>query len=117
MIHSILKSLLKVNNTSCKLRISSCESLAFPLPPNQAVADFRKRFKLALMHVAGVGLANIACSAGKPFGNRSTITTYEKHFALAYRLNVYEGRTIDEHRCTVRWVRQPLTLFSHLNDQ
>jgi hypothetical protein len=54
-----------------KLRISSCESLAFPLPPNQAVADFRSRFKLELMRVAGVGLANIACSAGKPFGNRS----------------------------------------------
>ena len=50
-----------------KLRISSCESLAFPLPPNQAVADFRSRFKLELMRVAGVGL----CSAGKPFGNRS----------------------------------------------
>ncbi len=54
-----------------RVRISKCEQLAFPLPPNQAVADFRKRFKLALMRVAGVGLANIACSAGKPFGNRS----------------------------------------------
>ena len=54
-----------------RLRISRCEQLAFPLPPNQAVADFRNRFKLALMRVAAVGLANIACSAGKPFGNRS----------------------------------------------
>ena len=54
-----------------KLRINNCEQLAFPLPPNQAVADFRNRFKLALMRVAAVGLANIACSAGKPFGNRS----------------------------------------------
>jgi hypothetical protein len=54
-----------------KFRVSSCEQLAFPLPPNQAVADFRNRFKLELMRVAGVGLANIACSAGKPFGNRS----------------------------------------------
>ena len=54
-----------------KLKISNCLQMAYPLPPNQAVADFRKRFKLALMHVAGVGLANIACSAGKPFGNRS----------------------------------------------
>ena len=54
-----------------KLKIDRCESLAFPLTPNQAVADFRNRFKLALMRVAAVGLANIACSAGKPFGNRS----------------------------------------------
>ena len=54
-----------------KLRISNCEQLAFPLPPNQAVADFRNRFKLALMRVAGVGLDNIECNAGKPFGNRS----------------------------------------------
>ena len=54
-----------------KHRITNCVQLAFPLPPNQAIADFRNRFKLALMRVAGVGLANIACSAGKPFGNRS----------------------------------------------
>ena len=54
-----------------KLKISNRLQMAYPLPPNQAVADFRKRFKLALMRVAGVGLANIACSAGKPFGNRS----------------------------------------------
>lgn len=52
-------------------RISNCTHLAFPLPPNQAVAEFRNRFKLELMRVAAVGLANIACSAGKPFGNRS----------------------------------------------
>ena len=54
-----------------KIRISNCVQLAYPLPPNQAVSDFRNRFKLALMRVAGVGLASIACSAGKPFGNRS----------------------------------------------
>jgi hypothetical protein len=41
------------------------------LSPNQAIVDFRNRFKLALMRVAAVGLANIACSAGKPFGNRA----------------------------------------------
>ena len=28
-------------------------------------------FKLAIMRVAAIGLANIACSAGKPFGNRA----------------------------------------------
>ena len=54
-----------------KLRIERCKDLAFPLSPNQAVADFRSRFKLAIMRVAAVGLANIACSAGKPFGNRA----------------------------------------------
>ena len=54
-----------------KFKVSRCEDLAFPLPPNQAVADYRNRFKQALMRVAAIGLANIACSAGKPFGNRS----------------------------------------------
>jgi hypothetical protein len=54
-----------------KDRISRCEQLAFPLAPNQAVADFRYRFKLELMRVAAIGLAGITCSAGKPFGNRS----------------------------------------------
>jgi hypothetical protein len=54
-----------------KVRISNCEQLAFPLAPNQAVADFRYRFKLELMRVTAIGLASITCSAGKPFGNRS----------------------------------------------
>jgi len=54
-----------------KVRISICNQLAFPLTPNQAVADFRYRFKLELMRVAAIGLANITCSGGKPFGNRS----------------------------------------------
>ena len=47
-------------------RISRCEEVTFPLLPNQAVADFRYRFKLAVMRVAAVGLANIACSACLP---------------------------------------------------
>ena len=54
-----------------KVRISNCEQLSFPLAPNQAVADFRYRFKLELMRVTAIGLASITCSAGKPFGNRS----------------------------------------------
>ena len=54
-----------------RFKVSSCEALAFPLSPNQAVSDFRNRIKLAIMRVAAVGLANIACSAGKPFGNRA----------------------------------------------
>ena len=52
-----------------RLKVSNCEAVAFPLSPNQAVADFRKRLMLALMRVTAIGLANIACSAGKPFGN------------------------------------------------
>ena len=52
-------------------RVSMCEDIAFPLLPNQAVADFRYRFKIAIMRVAAVGLANIACRAGLPFGNRA----------------------------------------------
>ena len=42
-----------------------CEDIAFPLLPNQAVADFRYRFKIAIMRVAAVGtcMANIACRA------------------------------------------------------
>jgi len=52
-------------------RVSTCEELAFPLLPNQAVADFRYRFKIAVMRVAAVGLANIACRAGLPFGNHA----------------------------------------------
>ena len=51
-----------------KFKVSKCKDLAFPLPPNQAVDDYRNRFKQALMRVAAIGLANIACSAGKPFG-------------------------------------------------
>ena len=54
-----------------KVRVGLCAYLAFPLAPNQAVADFRYRFKLDLMRVSGLGLANITCSAGKPFGKRS----------------------------------------------
>ena len=54
-----------------RFKVSSCEAVAFPLSPNQAVADFRNRLKLDIMRVAAVGLANIACSAGKPFGNRA----------------------------------------------
>ena len=54
-----------------KLKVERCEEIAFPLSLNQAVADFRNRFKLALMRVTAIGLANIACSAGKPFGKRS----------------------------------------------
>ena len=48
-----------------------CEDIAFPLLPNQAVADFRYRFKIEILCVAAVGLANIACRAGLPFGNRA----------------------------------------------
>ena len=57
-------------------RVSLCEEVAFPLLPNQAVADFRFRFKLALMRVAAVGLANVACTAGLPFGNRPLYAVY-----------------------------------------
>jgi hypothetical protein len=54
-----------------KYKVTKCAALAFPLPINRAVSDFRSRFKLALMHVAAAGMANIACSAGKYFGNRA----------------------------------------------
>ena len=57
-------------------RVTLCEEVAFPLLPNQAVADFRYRFKLAVMRVAAVGLANIACTAGLPFGNRALNAVY-----------------------------------------
>ena len=57
-------------------RVTLCEEVAFPLLPNQAVADFRQRFKLAVMRVAAVGLANIACTAGLPFGNRALYAMY-----------------------------------------
>ena len=52
-------------------RASTCEEIAFPLSPNQAVADFRYRFKIVIMRVAVVGLVNIACRADFPFGNRA----------------------------------------------
>ncbi len=42
-----------------RLKIERCEGLTFPLTANQAVADFRNRFELALMRVAAVGLTNI----------------------------------------------------------
>jgi hypothetical protein len=57
-------------------KVSLCQEAAFPLLPNQAVADFRFRFKLAIMRVAAVGLANIACTAGLPFGNRPLYAVY-----------------------------------------
>ena len=57
-------------------RVTLCEEVAFPLLPNQAVADFRYRFKLAVMRVTAVGLANIACTAGLPFGNRALYVDY-----------------------------------------
>ena len=57
-------------------RVSLCEEIAFPLLPNQAVADFRYRFKIAVMRVVAVGLANIACRAGLPFGNRALYSVY-----------------------------------------
>ena len=57
-------------------RVSMCEEVAFPMLPNQAVADFRFRFKLAIMRVTAVGLANIACTAGLPFGNRALYAVY-----------------------------------------
>jgi hypothetical protein len=54
-----------------KFRLTKCPELAFPLPLYRAVHDFRTRFNLELMRVAAIGLANIACTAGKPFGKRS----------------------------------------------
>ena len=57
-------------------RVTLCEEVAFPLLPNQAVADFRYRFKLAVMRVAAVGLANIACTGGLPSGNRALHAVY-----------------------------------------
>ena len=59
-----------------RLKVSNCEAVAFPLTPNQAVADFRKRLMLASMRVTAVGLANIACSAGNPFGNHAIYTAH-----------------------------------------
>ena len=50
--------------TMFRFKVTGCEALAFPLSPNQAVADFRNRNKLAIMRVAAVGWANNACSAG-----------------------------------------------------
>ena len=65
-------------------RVSMCEEIAFPLSPNQAVADFRYRFKNAKMRVAAVGLANIACRAGLPFGNRALYAVHQACCSYMY---------------------------------
>jgi hypothetical protein len=59
-----------------KFKVTNCEALAFPLPLNRAVSDFRSRFKLALMRVAAVGLAAVACNGGRHFDNRSVDVLY-----------------------------------------
>jgi hypothetical protein len=59
-----------------KFKVTNCEALAFPLPLNRAVSDFRIRFKLALMRVAAVGLAAVVCNGGMHFGNRSVEALY-----------------------------------------
>ena len=40
----------------------------------ELINDFR--FKLAIMRVAAVGMANVACTAGLPFGNRPLYAVY-----------------------------------------
>jgi hypothetical protein len=59
-----------------KFKVTNCEEIAFPLPFNRAVSDFRARFKLALMRVAAVGLAAIACNGGRYFGDRLVEALY-----------------------------------------
>jgi hypothetical protein len=50
-----------------KHKVTSGAHPVFPLSQAQAVADFRERLTLAIMRVTAVGLASIACTAGKPF--------------------------------------------------
>jgi hypothetical protein len=51
------------------LKVANDPRAAFPLAPAKAVAEYRARLTAALMQVAAVGLANITCTAGKPFRN------------------------------------------------
>ena len=59
-----------------KFKVTSGAHQIYPLTPAQAVADFRLRLTSALMQVSALGLASIACTAGKPFRSYPIIAVH-----------------------------------------